>query len=167
MWPFYCLPKTSPWLSMYTELLWRVYLFFSLSRIEGMMTMLCFLASSFRNWIDSPSIDSENSTHGYRSRVHMKNGALKISCKQMMFAPSRAATSMISLVLSRMAHFCFFTDSFVGKTIWDWMAATLTLLCALNYSASDPILKFLTSIFFFWANSFVEFFKGTSSFLLP
>jgi hypothetical protein len=84
-----------------------------------------------------------------------------------MLTPSRAATSMIYFVLSRMAHFCFFTGSVVGKTICDWMAATLTRLWALSYSLSDAILKAFTSIFFFYANYFVEFFNETSSVLLP
>lgn len=63
----------------------------------------------------------------------MKNGALNIYCKQIIFAPYKAASSIIYLVLSRMAHFCFFTGSVVGKTIWDWTAATLTSLWDLNY----------------------------------
>ncbi len=63
----------------------------------------------------------------------MKNGALNIYCKQIIFAPSKAASSIIYFVLSRMAHFCFLTGSVVGKTIWDWIAATFTSLWALNY----------------------------------
>jgi len=47
----------------------------------------------------------------------MKKGALKIYCKQTMLAPSKAASSIIYLTLSKIAHFCFLTGSVVGKTI--------------------------------------------------
>jgi len=57
-----------------------------------------------------------------------------------MLAPSKAEISIIYFVLYKIAHFCFLTGSVVGKTIWDWTAATFTSLWLLNYSASDPIL---------------------------
>lgn len=68
-------------------MLCKVYLFFYLSKIDGIMTILCFLARSLKNWTDYPYTDSENSTHGYLYLVHIKNGALKISCKQTILAP--------------------------------------------------------------------------------
>ncbi len=160
IWPFSCFPKMLPWLSITTAVLCKVYLFLYLSKIEETMTILCFLASSLKNWVDSPSNGSENYTQGYLSRVHMKNGAVHIYWRQTTFACYRAAISMIFLIRSIIASFCLWTGSSVSKTILFWIAAIFIFLGSLIYYLSQFILNCFTSTFNSFFFKIVSFFKA-------
>lgn len=147
--PLTCFPKISPWLSIITAVLWRVYLFFYLSSMDETITTLCFFASFLKNWVDYPSYGSENSTHGYFSLVHIKNGAVQTSWRQTKFAFYIAASYIISPILFIIAFFWSGTEASVGRTILFWIAAILTLLGYLVSSFSAFSLNCLIYTFAF------------------
>ena len=134
-----------PWLSITNAEFCKVSLFFTLSKIEETITILCFLANYWSIWVDYPSRGYENSTQGYFSRVHTKKGAVQISCNPNTLTFYKAASSIMSLILSMIAFFCSATGLSVGKTILFWTAATLTSLWGLVCYLSQFILNFLTS----------------------
>lgn len=144
IWPLICFPRISPSLSITTAVLCNVPLLGYLSRMDETITILCFLANFLKNCVDYPSIGSENSTHGYLSLVHIKNGAVHIYCKQTIFAFYNAAISIIYWILFIIACFCSFTGAVVGKIILFCNEANLTLRGSLVYSFPALILYCFT-----------------------
>ena len=97
----------------------------------------------------------------------MKNGAVQISCRPMILTFSRAASSMISLILAKIAAFCEATGRSVGKTILFWIAPTFTSLWGRFCYFREFILKLLTSTSNSLAFLIVYCRSGTSGVLTP